>query len=222
MQIWLHTCLCANEFAQVKYCDFGLKEQMNKKQAEFNKNPGRVTCYSVLQALWQKVHLPSPQPLSQRERGLEEPSLSDGNWWPDIAPTSPSPSGRGVRGEGKNGEGKKGEGKISILPNILKNALYLNEQRIRVVRFWSSITIPSFPRSAWECIRKHQQLKLPRQVPGRFLGPAVVTGILGPAVVTGIAETWLRLTQSMGTRKKCKSTAFALLQQTTPQIRYNQ
>jgi hypothetical protein len=43
-------------------------------------------------------------------------------------------------------------------------------------------------------------------------------------VVTGIAETWLRLTQSMGTRKKCKSTAFALLQQTTPhpQIRYNQ
>jgi len=82
-----------------------------------------------------------------------------------------------------------------------------------VVRFRSSITIPSFPRSAWECIRKHQQLKLPRQVPGRFLGPAVVTGI---------AETWLRLTQSMGTRKKCKSTAFALLQQTTPQIRYNQ
>jgi len=31
---------------------------------------------SVLQALWQEVHLPSPQPLSQRERGLEEPSLS--------------------------------------------------------------------------------------------------------------------------------------------------
>jgi very-short-patch-repair endonuclease len=30
---------------------------------------------SVLQALWQEVHLPSPQPLSQRERGLEEPSL---------------------------------------------------------------------------------------------------------------------------------------------------
>jgi len=46
---------------------------------------------------------------------------------------------------------------------------------------------------------------------------------LGPAVVTGLAETWLHLTQSMGTRKKCKSTAFALLQQTTPhpQIPYN-
>jgi len=56
-------------------------------------------------------------------RGLEEPSLSHENWWPDIAPISPSPSGRGVRGEGKNAEGKKGEGKISILPNILKNAL---------------------------------------------------------------------------------------------------
>jgi hypothetical protein len=45
-----------------------------------------------------------------------------------------------------------------------------------------------------------------------------------PAFVTGIAGTWLRLMQSMGSRKKCKSTAFALLQQTTPhpQIRYNQ
>jgi len=61
-------------------------------------------------------------PLSQRERGLEEPSLLDGNWWPNIAPTSPSPSGRGVRGEGKDAAGKKGEGKISILPNIFKNA----------------------------------------------------------------------------------------------------
>jgi len=35
------------------------------------------------------------------------------------------------------------------------------------------------------------------------------------AVVTGIAETWLRLTKGMGTRKKCKSTAFALLHQIT-------
>jgi len=34
---------------------------------------------------------------------------------------------------------------------------------------------------------------------------------LAPAAGTGITEKWLRLTQSMGTRKKCKSTAFALL-----------
>ena len=59
---------------------------------------------------------------------------TDGNWRPDIPPTSPSPSGRGVRGEGKNGEDKK----IPIPPNIFKNARYLNEQGIRVVRFWSN------------------------------------------------------------------------------------
>jgi len=52
-----------------------------------------------------------------------------------MLPTSPSPSGRGVRDEGTNAEGKKGEGKISILPNILKNALYLKEQGSRVVCF---------------------------------------------------------------------------------------
>ncbi len=107
-----------------------------------------------MRELWRKVHWPSPQPLSQRERGLEkpfhwpspQPPLSegeglgstfclDGNWWSDIAPTSPSPSGRGARGEGKNAEGKK---QPSIPPNTFENTRYLNQQGIGVVGFRSN------------------------------------------------------------------------------------
>ena len=71
--------------------------------------------------------MPSPQPLSQRERGLEEPSLSDG-----YNPPLPLGEGSGVR------EKMPQARKISILPNIFKNARCLNQKRIGVVRFWSN------------------------------------------------------------------------------------
>ena len=65
----------------------------------------------------------TPTPLPEGEGLGSTFSIGWKNWWPDAAPTSPSPSGRGVRGEGKNGEDKK----IPIPPNILKNARNLRK-----------------------------------------------------------------------------------------------